>query len=157
MRGSTSSMPGTPLDAKGSAEIGSGEVIITKIRSEVDIVTARQGGRALAAGLGFGVVDQAFIATAVSELARNILRYAGSGEVRVESRIASRRSEIRVIASDQGPGIPDLEAAMTDGFSTSKGLGLGLPGIRRLMDDMLVETSPGGTTVTASKFAAAGG
>ena len=131
-------------------------VIVTKIVSEADIVTARQGSRELAARLGFGTVDQAFIATAVSELARNMLRYAINGQVRVESHVVARRAEIRVIASDRGPGIPDLDAAMTDGFTTSGSLGLGLPGIKRLMDDMRVETSPGGTTVVASKFVTAG-
>ena len=122
------------------------------IRTEADIVSARQAGRSLAAAIGFNPTDQALIATAISELARNILRYAGSGEVRISPLSARGRDGIEVVAADHGPGIADLDEAMLDGFTTSGGLGLGLPGAKRLMDEFHVQTGPTGTTITALKF-----
>jgi serine/threonine-protein kinase RsbT len=128
------------------------KVVAVVIRTEADIVSARQAGRSLAAAIGFNPTDQALIATAISELARNILRYAGSGEVSVSEAWAGGRNGIEVVARDQGPGIANLDDAMLDGFTTSGGLGLGLPGARRLMDEFHVQTGPSGTTVTALKF-----
>jgi serine/threonine-protein kinase RsbT len=126
--------------------------LIVPIRSDADVINARQGSRELAAALGFGTTDQALIATAVSELARNILSYAGRGEIRLQRQFAAGRSGIAIVASDDGPGIPDVEAAMADGFTTSGGLGLGLPGAKRLMGELVVETGAGGTRITAAKY-----
>jgi serine/threonine-protein kinase RsbT len=123
------------------------------IVSEVDIVTARQRGRALAAELGFASSDQALIATAISELARNILQYAGRGEVDIATAQKNGRPGIAVVASDTGPGIPDLNRALQDGFSTGKGLGLGLPGTKRIMDEFdLVSEVGKGTRVSVRKW-----
>ena len=123
------------------------------INSDQDIVAARQRGRALAAELGFSATDSTLIATAISELARNIVSYARKGEITVNTIHASSRQGILVIASDDGPGIPDVLQAMRDGFSTSGSLGLGLPGVRRLMDEFHIASQPGrGTTVTVKKW-----
>jgi serine/threonine-protein kinase RsbT len=123
------------------------------ILSDSDVVKARQVGRTLAASIGFSQTDQALIATAISELARNIVLYARTGEVRVDALQNGGRRGMLVVARDEGPGIPDIERAMEPGFSTSGGLGLGLPGVRRLMDDIKVESKRGrGTTVTTRKW-----
>lgn len=123
------------------------------IVSEVDIVTARQRGRALAADLGFASSDQALIATAISELARNILQYAGRGDVDIATERKDARTGITVIATDQGPGIPDVKRALEDGFSTGKGLGLGLPGTKRIMDEFDLTSEVGkGTRVSVKKW-----
>jgi len=123
------------------------------IVSEVDIVTARQRGRALAADLGFASSDQALIATAISELARNILQYAGRGEVDIATEHKNARTGITVVATDQGPGIPDIARALQDGFSTGKGLGLGLPGTKRIMDEFDLTSEVGkGTRVSVKKW-----
>ncbi len=123
------------------------------IVTEVDIVTARQRGRALAAELGFGSSDQALIATAISELARNILQYAGRGDVDIAAEHQDGRSGISVVATDRGPGISDVERAMQDGFSTGKGLGLGLPGTKRIMDEFDLTSEAGeGTRVVVRKW-----
>ncbi len=123
------------------------------IVSEVDIVTARQRGRALAAQLGFASSEQALIATAISELARNILQYAGEGQVEITVEHNGARTGIGVVASDQGPGIADLQRALQDGFSTGKGLGLGLPGTKRIMDDFELVSEVGkGTRVVVKKW-----
>jgi serine/threonine-protein kinase RsbT len=124
------------------------------IESDADVVTARQRARALAVGLEMPSTDQTLLATAISEVARNITAYAVRGEVVLELvRDGRGRQGIRVIARDQGPGIADLERAMTDGYTTGGGLGLGLPGARRLVDEFDIETAPGaGTTVTLVKW-----
>jgi serine/threonine-protein kinase RsbT len=123
------------------------------ISSDQDIVGARQKGRTLAAAIGFSSADATLIATAISELARNIVSYARKGEIRLQKVQNSARNGIVVIASDDGPGIPDLRQAMRDGFSTSGSLGLGLPGVRRLMDEFEIVSQTGrGTTVTAKKW-----
>jgi len=123
------------------------------ILSDSDVVRARQVGRSLAASIGFSQTDQALIATAISELARNIVLYARSGEVVVDALEDGGRRGMLVVARDEGPGIQDVERALEAGFSTSGGLGLGLPGVRRLMDDMKVESKRGrGTTITARKW-----
>jgi len=139
----------------GLAQVGvpvSSELIIPII-TEVDIVTARQQGRALAVELGFPTSDQALIATAISELARNIINYAKRGQVEITVEHKGGRTGIGVVASDQGPGIPDLERALLDGFSTGNGLGLGLPGTKRIMDDFEVVADVGkGTRVAVKKW-----
>lgn len=123
------------------------------IDSDSDIVIARQKGRALAAELGFSTTDVVRIATAISELARNVLSYAESGEIRLEALSGLHRCGIAIVASDRGPGIADVERAMQDAYSTSGGLGLGLPGVRRLMDEFTIDSTVGqGTTVCATKW-----
>lgn len=127
------------------------EVRIT-VRGDADVVVARQAARDLAGQLGFSATDLTILATAVSEITRNIVRFADSGEVVIELVDESRRG-VRVTARDTGPGIPDVEQALTDGYSTYRGLGLGLPGARRLMDEFAVVSEPGhGTTVTMTKW-----
>jgi serine/threonine-protein kinase RsbT len=123
------------------------------IERDADIVAARQQGRELSERAGFTGRDLVLIATAISEVARNILSYAWRGEMMLTAVTDGRRRGITVVAWDQGPGIVDIEQAMRDGFSTGKSLGLGLPGARRLMDDFEIVSSPGeGTTVTMSKW-----
>ncbi|WP_054813185.1 ATP-binding protein [Nocardia arizonensis] len=118
-----------------------------------DIVTARQAGRELAAELGFSLTDRTMISTAISEIARNITSYAGSGEIRLLVDDREGRRALVVQAEDQGPGIRDIARALDDGYSTGRGLGLGLPGARRLMDRLIVESAPGrGTLVEMWKW-----
>jgi serine/threonine-protein kinase RsbT len=125
------------------------------VGADVDIVTARQKGRELAAQCGLSSTDLAVVATAISELARNIVRYAVRGEIvlrRVDNGTGTKRG-IEVVATDDGPGISDVPLAMQDGYSTSGGLGLGLPGVRRLMDEFDIVSRFGkGTTVTVRKW-----
>jgi len=126
---------------------------LVRIASETDIVTARQEGRALAAQIGFQGTDLTVVATAISELARNIVSYAGDGEVALSEVQSGGRRGIEVAAIDRGPGIANLTQAVLDGFSTGGGLGLGLPGTRRLMDDFDIQSKLGhGTTVTVRKW-----
>lgn len=130
------------------------EVRLT-VAHEVDIIRARREGRAIAQALGFGNGDLALIATAISEIARNAVVYARQGDVclRVVQGSTGKRG-IEVVAADQGPGIADVALAMRDGFSSGNGLGLGLPGARRLMDDFEIVSAVGvGTTVTMRKWA----
>jgi serine/threonine-protein kinase RsbT len=123
------------------------------IESDADVVTARQRARELAADLELSSTDQTLLATAISEVARNITTYAQRGEVLVSIVHEADRRGIRVIARDQGPGIEDLDRALQDGYTTGGGLGLGLPGARRLVDDFSIDSSPGrGTTVTLVKW-----
>jgi serine/threonine-protein kinase RsbT len=123
------------------------------IESDADVVTARQRARALAVGLDMPSTDQTLLATAISEIARNITAYAQRGEVRIDVIQDGGRRGIRVVAVDQGPGIDDVERALTDGYSTGSGLGLGLPGARRLVDEFDIQTAPGeGTRVTLVKW-----
>jgi len=122
------------------------------IRTDADIVAARQGAREMATRLGFSGTELTIIATAVSEVTRNIVRFAGTGEVVVELIEVPRRG-VQIVARDSGPGIYDVEQALTDGYSTYHGLGLGLPGARRLMDEFAIVSEPGrGTTVTMTKW-----
>jgi serine/threonine-protein kinase RsbT len=123
------------------------------IRVDGDIVTARQQGRALAEKVGFNGSDLTRVATAISELGRNILRYAGSGIILLRQAHAVGKHGIVIVAHDEGPGIADVALAMQDGYSTSNSLGLGLPGARRLMDEFEIASVVGrGTTVTAKKW-----
>ncbi len=121
---------------------------IVELKVEGDIVVARSAGRGLAREIGFGSADQTRLATAISELTRNVIQYAGSGVCTVIDESADETAGIRVTVEDHGPGIPDVEQAMADGFSTSKGLGAGLPGTRRLVHEFHLESEPGHTKVT---------
>ncbi len=123
------------------------------INADADLVTARAEGRAMAERLGFPRPDPTLIATAISEVARNIVVHVGRGEIVLKPVEDADRYGLVVIASDDGPGIRDVEAALRDDFSGRGGLGLGLPGARRLMDDFEVESDADtGTTVTMSKW-----
>jgi serine/threonine-protein kinase RsbT len=123
------------------------------VRSEADILGVRQAARALASGLGFSETELVLIATAISEIARNTLQYGGGGEMELAQVTRDGRPGILIRAVDQGPGIANLDLAMQDGYSTGKGLGLGLPGAKRLMDEFQVESAVGaGTTVTMTKW-----
>jgi serine/threonine-protein kinase RsbT len=123
---------------------------VIAIESDADVVTARQRARELAGTLDLTSTDQTLLATAISEVARNITTYAVRGEVVLSLvRDDNGRRGIRVIARDQGPGIEDIELALQDGYTSGEGLGLGLPGARRLVDDFEIVSAPGqGTTVT---------
>ncbi|MFA8439941.1 anti-sigma regulatory factor [Pueribacillus sp. YX66] len=124
-----------------------------KINNEWDIVKARQQGRNLAKELGFGIVDQARITTTVSELARNIFLYANTGEIMIEPIYDGIKKGLKITAKDNGPGIKDIRTAMEDGYSTSGGLGAGLPGVKRLMDDFMIQSKENkGTEIIASKW-----
>jgi len=132
----------------------SGEIRVL-IGSDTDIVIARQQGRAFAAEIGFIQVDLTLIATAISELTRNIVEYAKSGEVILRRAHNGTRQGIEIIAHDDGPGIPDIALAMQDGYSSRKSLGLGLPGTKRLMDEFEIRSGlSDGTTVTVKKWMA---
>jgi serine/threonine-protein kinase RsbT len=134
--------------------MNSDQVRVIPVKSDLDIVSARVEGRNLAREMGFGTIDQARIATAISELARNVVLYAGSGTVTIRV-IATRdgRRGLEVLCEDNGPGIADLALAQQDGYSTSGGLGMGLPGTRRLMDEFYIETELDvGTKVTVRKW-----
>lgn len=123
------------------------------INSDQDIVVARQKGRSLAAEAGFSAVDATLIATAISELARNIVSYAKRGQISLQRLHNLQRTGISIVASDEGPGIPDVRLALRDGFSTSGSLGLGLPGVKRLVDEFQIISSAGeGTVVKAIKW-----
>ena len=123
------------------------------INSAADIVAARQKGRALALELGFDGSDLTLIATAISEVARNIVTHAKSGEIALAPVNHGSRRGLQIIARDEGPGIKDVAKAMQYGYSTNKGLGVGLPGAKWLMDDFDIETKVGkGTTVTMKKW-----
>lgn len=129
------------------------EEISVPIVSDSDIVTARQKGREMAVRLGFASADLALIATAISELARNIVLYAQKGEIIISTVEDSNSYGIGVVARDGGPGIPDVERALQEGFSTSRSLGLGLPGVKRLMDQFdIVSDISRGTTVSVKKW-----
>jgi serine/threonine-protein kinase RsbT len=129
------------------------EEIAVRINGDTDIVSARQKGRLLAGTLGFSSSELTLIATAISELARNIVLYAKQGEIVLRLLERGEQRGVMVRASDQGPGIPDIRRALQGGFSTSRSLGLGLPGVRRLMDEFEIESRVGhGTTVTARKW-----
>jgi len=130
------------------------EQVKVPVTSDADILLARQRARELASEADFTAVESTFIATAISELGRNILQYAGGGEVSMKINQQEDGIVLIVVAHDNGPGISDLDRALKDGFSTSGGLGLGLPGVRRLMDEFeIVSHQNYGTTVIAKKWA----
>jgi serine/threonine-protein kinase RsbT len=123
------------------------------VTGEADIVAARGLGRKVALRLGFSTTEATLVATAISELTRNIVTYAKRGEIVIRMRANSGRLGIEIVAMDQGPGIPSVEQALKPGFSTSGGLGLGLPGVRRVSDEFQVTSEVGkGTTVRALKW-----
>jgi len=123
------------------------------IRLEQDVVLARQTVRRLAQALGFSIVDQTKIVTAASELARNTLIYGGGGELRWESVTDGARRGLRLHFVDEGPGIADVQQALADGWSSGTGLGLGLPGAKRLVNDFELDTEVGkGTRVTVTRW-----
>jgi serine/threonine-protein kinase RsbT len=125
------------------------------IASDQDVVVARHKGRSLATELGFSASDSTLLATAISELARNIVSYAGRGEIVLRATHNSDRPGVMVVARDNGPGIASVEQALRDGYSTSGSLGLGLPGVRRLVDEFEIVSEVGqGTTVTVRKWKA---
>ncbi len=129
------------------------DAVRISISGDVDIVKARQAGRRVAEDVGFVFTELALIATAISELARNIVRYARSGEIAIRPITNSARRGIQIVAQDRGPGIRDIEQALQIGFSTAGGLGLGLPGVRRLMDEFDIQSKLGqGTTVRVTKW-----
>jgi serine/threonine-protein kinase RsbT len=124
-----------------------------KIQNSADIVAARQQGRALASQAGFSHSNLTIIATAISEVARNIVEYAKEGQVVITLVTDASKRGVEIVASDEGPGIPDVTTVMRDGFSTGKGLGIGLPGARRLMDEFAIASSVGsGTVITMKKW-----
>jgi len=123
------------------------------IERELDIVAARQKGRELAASMGFSGTDQTLLATAISEVARNIVSYAGRGTIVLSSVEEQGRRGLMIVAEDQGPGIADIGLAMRDGYSTGGSLGAGLPGAKRLVDAFELSSVVGaGTTVTLKKW-----
>lgn len=123
------------------------------IQSEGDVIAARRSIRAAASALGFGLTDLTRIVTAVSELTRNIYHHAGGGSVHWRSLDVDGRIGIELVFEDQGPGIADLEMALQEGFTSGQGLGMGLSGSKRLMDEMEIASEVGrGTTVTATKW-----
>ena len=126
---------------------------LVHVRDEADIVDARQVGREMAENVGIAGTDVTLVTTAISEVARNIISYATAGEIELTIVDESGRHGLRIIARDSGPGIEDVETALADGYSSADGLGLGLPGARRLMDDFEVDSAVGeGTTVTMTKW-----
>lgn len=118
------------------------------IRNPADIVLARRAARAMAERLGFGKADQTRLATAVSELTRNVIQYAERGQCRIADASSAKSRCIRIVVDDHGPGIANIALAMLDGYSTGGGLGAGLPGTRRLTDSFDIESSPGKTRIT---------
>jgi len=126
-----------------------------RIQNSADIVAARQQGRALASQAGFSHSNLTIIATAISEVARNIVEYAKEGHVIITLITDASKRGVEIVATDEGPGIADVTTVMRDGFSTGKGLGIGLPGARRLMDDFAIASAVGtGTIVTMKKWVA---
>lgn len=124
-----------------------------RITDDSDIVAARHQGKKLAAACGFSSSNITLIATAISELARNILEYAETGEVILSIVEENGKQGVEVVATDNGPGIADIDLAMQDGYSSGKGLGLGLPGTKRLMDEFSIDSTIGkGTTVVTRKW-----
>ena len=127
--------------------------VTVAVAADIDVVTARRQGRVLAEQLGFSASESTLVATAISELARNIVLYAGAGEIVVGRIENSDRQGVQIVASDHGPGIADTTLAVNQGYSTSGGLGLGLPGVRRIMDEFQIDSEPGrGTTVRVVKW-----
>src|SRR4249919_158193 len=140
-------------DPAGPTPLSPVDEVSVPIRNDADVVAARRLGRSVAEEGGFGGADATMIATAISELARNILKYAHEGEILVEPVQRNSQAGVAVVARDDGPGIADVNLAMQDGCTTASNLGLGLPCTRRLMDEFQIVSAPGcGTVVTAIKW-----
>jgi serine/threonine-protein kinase RsbT len=123
------------------------------IQSGEDVVRVRQEVRRFAIEAGLGLVDQTKIVTAASELARNTLDYGKGGQAMIEIVQAGARRGVKIVFEDNGPGIPDIEQALKDGFTTGKGMGLGLGGARRLCNEFAIESAPGkGTRITVARW-----
>lgn len=142
------------MQSADPGERGDGKAaVVVAVNVTDDIVNARQAGHDLAARLGFSITDITMIATAISEVARNITSYAGQGEIRLSVDEREGRRVLIIIAADAGPGIADITRALEDGYSTGKGLGLGLPGAKRLMDRLRIDSEPGqGTLIEMWKW-----
>ena len=129
------------------------DIELITVTSDTGVMNARQKGRQLAMTVGISGSDLTLMATAISEIARNIVQYAGQGEIEFRSVVRAGKRGLLIIARDNGPGIPDIARAMQDGYSTSRGMGLGLPGAKRLMDDFKIVSEVGkGTTVSMVKW-----
>jgi serine/threonine-protein kinase RsbT len=140
-------------EVEDTTEAASADERRTTIAFDFDVVAARQHGRALAAAAGFTGSELTVIATAISEVARNIVSYAGTGEICISIITDGRNRGVAIVARDSGPGIADVEKALQDGFSTGRSLGLGLPGSKRLMDEFEIVSEVGsGTTVSMKKW-----
>lgn len=136
-----------------SARISSGDTIVLPLKTDEDVVRLRKQVRDDLVALGFSLIEQTKMVTAASELARNTLRYGGGGEANVIRRHEGDRTGVELHFIDNGPGIEDLELAMTDGYTSGGGLGLGLSGAKRLADEFHIDTAPGnGTTVKIAKW-----
>ncbi|MDG0866970.1 anti-sigma regulatory factor [Candidatus Lucifugimonas marina] len=120
---------------------------LIRIVRDTDVVTARRYGRDMAKKIGFGSADQTRLATAISELTRNVIKYADNGECLIYDESNESCNKIRVVVEDHGPGIPDIETAMADGYTTGGTLGAGLPGTRRLVNEFNISSEPGHTRV----------
>ena len=129
------------------------DVKVVPLRADEDVVRMRQAVRECLVSVGFSLIDQTKMITAASELGRNTLRYGGGGEAHIQKVVEGSRRGVTLSFIDQGPGIADVELALTDGFTTGNGMGLGLSGARRLADEFELDTAPGaGTTVRISKW-----
>ncbi|MFF0149812.1 ATP-binding protein [Micromonospora sp. NPDC005203] len=136
-----------------TAGIDLGQPQTQAVQSDEDVVRVRQLVRAVAVAVKLSLVDQTKVVTAASELARNTLVYGGGGSAEVTTVENGRRKGVRIVFADSGPGIPDLDLALTDGYTTGGGMGLGLSGSRRLVDEFEIETSPdSGTRITVTKW-----
>jgi serine/threonine-protein kinase RsbT len=129
------------------------EKVRVTIQSQADVVAAREQARALAVEAGFSVCDSTLITTAISEMTRNILEFARRGEITIALLKNGSKSGLQIVASDEGPGIEDIARVMKDGYSSCKGMGIGLPGTKRLMDEFEIRSKVGtGTTITMMKW-----
>jgi serine/threonine-protein kinase RsbT len=142
------------LDQLSRAEPRASSATIIEIREESDIVKARAKGRELCLVMGFSEAEQIKVATAISELARNIVQYAGQGEIAL-TMVSNEPKHIQIVARDWGPGIGDVDAVLSGGYRSKRGMGIGLKGTRNLMDEFKIRTKPGGgTLVTICKYLA---
>ena len=136
-----------------SMQASMGKCEIMSIQSSADVVLVRQAVRQIAIEVGFSLVDQTKIVTAASELARNTLDYGGGGTATLEALQDGNRRGVRLIFSDQGPGIPNIDLALKDGYTTGNGLGMGLSGTKRLVNEFEIVSQVGqGTTITVTKW-----
>jgi serine/threonine-protein kinase RsbT len=132
--------------------VDAGTPIRRRVASTNDVESVRRSARSLAGERGFDPYDSERIAIATSELATNLVRHAGGGHIAISPIIGVRGTGIQIESTDRGPGIPNIEQALQDGFSTAGGLGSGLPAVRRLMDELTIETGDRGTTIVARKW-----